>query len=404
MARRRATVKELAVEASIDIDEALIAFWDAGLNYIRGPGDVVRRADVNRARRLLGSASRRELGSPGYWQQLLGIGQEEFELLLRELGQPDSLSGGRLSKKAIHRLAGEARQRGSSAYSVAPDTPVVAPKETREPFVWEVIGHERKLEYLSLDQVVAIHFALVADFREYNDPIEPAGVRSIALLDSAVNRPRTSIGDAAKYPTVEMAAAALLHSLVHDHPFHNGNKRTGLVAMLVFLDENGFLLTCVEDDLFRLVLQLAQHAIVTGPREELPDRETLRIADWLRANARWIEMGDRSQSWRRLHRLLTRYGCQFDFPSGGGRVNISRVLDDHPGLFGRHRQRSLKTQLHYIDDNRDLDRRALNKIRHDLELDDQHGVDSRAFYDSVPASPSEFIVKYRKTMRRLASL
>ena len=43
-------------------------------------------------------------------------------------------------------------------------------------------------------------------------------------------RPQTGLGTIDKYPTIEQKAAALLHSLIKNHAFHNGNKRTALVA------------------------------------------------------------------------------------------------------------------------------------------------------------------------------
>src|SRR5258708_1626270 len=74
--------------------------------------------------------------------------------------------------------------------------------------------------------VLVIHNQLVRDFAESGDPIDPPGIRDRGeLLESALSRPQTSIGTTLKYPTIEMAAAALLHALVHNHPFHNGNKR-----------------------------------------------------------------------------------------------------------------------------------------------------------------------------------
>src|SRR5207253_10205662 len=106
--------------------------------------------------------------------------------------------------------------------------------------------------------------------------------------------------------------------LVHDHPFNNGNKRTALVSMLVFLDENGLVITCDEDSLFKMLLQLAQHALVQGPREELSDRETLHVASWIASCARWLEKGDRALPWRRLRQILTSHGCEFEFPRGVG--------------------------------------------------------------------------------------
>jgi death-on-curing family protein len=405
MSRKRISVKDLAREAGLDIDETLLSLWEAGFDDIAGPGDLLARGSANRARRALGLATRRELASAVYWQKQLQLAPDAFEQLLTELGILHPYTGGQLTKKAIHRLTAQLRSRGHAPQVQQQQIPQVLPDVQYTPFSWTVIGHERICRYLTVEEVRKVHFALVDDFKSTPDPIEPAGVRSDSLLASAVHRPLTATDGVLKYPTVEMAAAALLHGIVHDHPFHNGNKRSGLVSMLVFLDENGLVLTCDEDRLFKLVLQLAQHALVSGPRSELPDRETLAVANWLRQHSRLVEKGDRPLPWRRLKKILSAYGCRFEFPPGvGNRINVTRQVPGRIDFLGRRRTRLLRTQTFYGDEGREVDKNTINKIRHDLNLDDEHGIDSRAFYDQGSAPVSEFIVRYRKTLRRLARL
>ena len=330
----------------------------------------------------------------------------KFDDLLAGLGIRDLPRPRHLPIEVIRQLEGVARSGNILPSGAAGKQVPESEKPPPAALTWETVGHRRDLRWLSGDQVTEIHFALVEDFLQGSDPIDPPGVRSETLLGSAVFRPCTSIGDVLKYPTVEMAAAALLHALVHDHPFHNGNKRTALVAMLVFLDENGMMLTCDGVSLFKMVLKLAQHALVKGPRNKLPDRETLEVAKWLRQNSRLAKRGNRPIPWRELRGILLRYECEFAKPSVGNRINITRTVKDRPaGRFGRSRSRPpLRTQTHYGDEGRDVEPNTVSKIRQDLELDDLHGVDTRAFYDSDAASTSNFIVKYRKTLRRLAHL
>jgi death-on-curing family protein len=251
--------------------------------------------------------------------------------------------------------------------------------------------------------MLAIHDELVSDFAKSDDPISPPGVRSEGLLVSALSRPQTAMEGVKKYPTVEMGAAALLHSIVHDHPFHNGNKRTGMVSLLVFLDENGLLCTCDDSELFKMVVRLAQHSIVGGPRHELADREVLSVARWVLQNSRNLEKGDRPISARRFQRILQRYDCVTDAPSGGGsRLRISRSILRRR-LF-RTRSAVLTTQIYWAGDGREIERNTISKVRKDLQLDDLSGTDSAAFYRDAPTSASEFIVRYRKTLRRLAKI
>ena len=233
MSRKRQTVKQLADEAKFDIDEALLAFWDAGFDNVIGPMSVFRRRETNHARRTLGMATRRELKSVAYWMSVLDLYETEFRSLLHKLSVPISENAQRLPPKAISRLKAEARKRG-----IDPRTGSVTKLDIRgrvrniPSFKWRTPGHERELRWLNEDEVRGIHFELVNDFFSSPDPIEPPGVRSEQLLASAVFRPKTALGQTLKYTTVETCAAALLHSIIQDHPFHNGNKRTALVSTL----------------------------------------------------------------------------------------------------------------------------------------------------------------------------
>ncbi|OBG75340.1 MULTISPECIES: type II toxin-antitoxin system death-on-curing family toxin [unclassified Mycobacterium] len=70
--------------------------------------------------------------------------------------------------------------------------------------------------------------------------VGPDKLRDFGLLEAAVMRPQaTAFGDDA-YPSLHEKAAALLHSLARNHPFVDGNKRTGWAAVTVFYRINGY--------------------------------------------------------------------------------------------------------------------------------------------------------------------
>jgi len=171
--------------------------------------------------------------------------------------------------------------------------------------------------------------------------------------------------------------------------------------MLVFLDENGFVVTCHEDQLFKLVLQIAQHSIAALGSSA--DAEVLAIAEWICRNTRLVEKGEHPIPWRKLRRLLTSFGCVVEHAPGvGNRVNISRTIEVRR-LF-KSRSKTLSTQVAYGDEGRDVGKSTIKKIREDLRLDDAHGIDSAAFYGRVSTQPTDFILKYSKTLKRLARL
>lgn len=401
MARRVMTIAELAKAAELDTDEALIHLWEAGLDRYKDPKDRLRRRDVDAARHALGLPTARDLTDPGYWMARLQLDDRAFRQLLVDLGTPMAPDARTLPKGAVGRLK---RYTSVEAPTSAEEIRQARePEAIAEPFEWRTVGHTREVRPLTEKEVEAIHWELVRDFAQDADPIDPPGVRSPDLLASAVFRQHTALGEQTKYPTVEMAAAALLHAIVHDHPFYNGNKRTALISTLVLLDENAIMPMCDEDELFQLVLRLAQHRLV--PRgQDLADREAIHVAEWLHARSRNVEKGERPIQWRKLRQILRGFDCELWQPTGvGNRMNIRRIVEER-GLFGRVRKRTLATQVVYTDDGREAMVNTVKKIRHDLWLDEEHGIDSLDFYQPGGPSPSEFITKYRKTLKRLARL
>ena len=87
--------------------------------------------------------------------------------------------------------------------------------------------------FLSLEEVTAIHDDLISQFGG------PHGLRDLAALESTVLRPQTGY-----YDGIIDEAAALMESLTMNHPFLDGNKKTGLFAAATFLRLNGLHISC----------------------------------------------------------------------------------------------------------------------------------------------------------------
>lgn len=82
-------------------------------------------------------------------------------------------------------------------------------------------------------------------------------IRDVGLLDSAAARPRSSAFGEDAYATLELKAAALLHSIARNHALVDGNKRLAWLATVVFLDLNGQAPTLSYDAAFDLVMGAA---------------------------------------------------------------------------------------------------------------------------------------------------
>ncbi len=107
------------------------------------------------------------------------------------------------------------------------------------------------MQYLTAEQVLFLHFRLVA---------ETGGAHGLAdpdLLLSALVRPRATLDGRDSYPTLCLKAAALAESLIRNHPFVDGNKRTGVASGVLLLRRNGGRLAPSNADLERTALALA---------------------------------------------------------------------------------------------------------------------------------------------------
>jgi death-on-curing protein len=109
--------------------------------------------------------------------------------------------------------------------------------------------------------VTGVEYLTLEDLLGFVRRVGLGPVRDIGLLDAAIARPQSSaFGDDA-YSTVELKAAALLHSIVTNHALVDGNKRLGWLATTVFLDLNGVPVDLDDDDAFQLVLDVAEGRI-----------------------------------------------------------------------------------------------------------------------------------------------
>ena len=83
------------------------------------------------------------------------------------------------------------------------------------------------------------------------------GLRSIELLKSAINMPAASFDGQFLYPTIPDMAASYLFHLVENHPFVDGNKRTGAMVAAYFLALNNYLFDATNEEYTELVLRVA---------------------------------------------------------------------------------------------------------------------------------------------------
>lgn len=126
----------------------------------------------------------------------------------------------------------------------------------------------KKPSWIDLRDALALHDRLLA-----LDAGAP-GVRSQALLESALARPHQlhAYGDS---PDIVDLAAAYIFGIVRNHPFVDGNKRTGFVIGVLFLELNGYEFTASEEEATEAVFKLAAGKLSENT-----------FVKWMRANSR----------------------------------------------------------------------------------------------------------------------
>lgn len=87
------------------------------------------------------------------------------------------------------------------------------------------------------------------------------GVRDRGALEAATARPHSAFGGVEFYPTPFAKAAALMESIIHRHPFVDGNKRTGLLAAAFSLYEAGYDVEAPQQELADVAVEVAEHLL-----------------------------------------------------------------------------------------------------------------------------------------------
>ena len=108
------------------------------------------------------------------------------------------------------------------------------------------------MKRLSAKQVIALQTELI-----YETGGED-GIRDAGLLDAALNAPFATFGGEDMYPSIQQKAARLGYGLVRNHAFVDGNKRIGAHVMLIFLALNGVELRYEDEELVRVILNVAE--------------------------------------------------------------------------------------------------------------------------------------------------
>lgn len=125
------------------------------------------------------------------------------------------------------------------------------------------------MKYLALEDILHIHFAIIEEYGGSH------GVRDEGRLQSVVQAPQQEVFGQEQYISTCEKAAVYMRNIIGDHPFVDGNKRSGTSIAAVFLDLNGTELTASPKMLEDFAVQVA-----------VDDLDIPAIAEWLEKHSR----------------------------------------------------------------------------------------------------------------------
>jgi prophage maintenance system killer protein len=288
----------------------------------------------------------------------------------------------------------------------------MSPKASKRHQVEELSTGPVSIQVFSSDRIEEIHKALVTFFSSTSDPIRDLGLRDAALLEQAVSHQFSGAGGSSN-PLEK--PAALLQGLFDELPFHDGNAQTAFVALLMLLDENGYVTNRVSfEAFFEFCAALSEHRLEPATATRKLDRnrgkamhesELALILRWLESHTRLEPDRDHPLLLAELKRLLSGHGFEVvEAMVGVARsLEIVRVEADQKkrffGLAGGRKQASSESLLKLPCPAKG-GMVSLTSVR---ETRKACGLETRRFYD-WRAKVDSFIRQYQTLIVKLGQL
>lgn len=105
---------------------------------------------------------------------------------------------------------------------------------------------------ISLEETLLIHELAIEKFGG------AVGVRDLSLLESAIQRPYSTFDQQELYPNPATKASSIIESIVKNHPFADGNKRTGYILMRLLLLKSNLDINATENEKYEFVIKIAE--------------------------------------------------------------------------------------------------------------------------------------------------
>lgn len=113
-------------------------------------------------------------------------------------------------------------------------------------------------ESISIEEIEQIAYNFARKYMEWDEPIPNFSERFEGKLESCIANPFQQISGIDLYPELFDKAAILFYLMIKNHPFRNGNKRIGLLVLILFLYKNGYWLQTSNDLIYNFARSIAE--------------------------------------------------------------------------------------------------------------------------------------------------
>lgn len=230
------------------------------------------------------------------------------------------------------------------------------------------------------------------------------GVKDFNLLSSAVARQSVEFAGIHKWGDCYHKMATLLFGITKNHAFEDGNKRTALLALLLYIDKEGLQLTYKQQVLEDLLIRIAANELSIYDRYNkyyvgTEDAEVNFIADLIKKYTRKTNRRIYTITYEEFNRRLKKFNVWLDNPKGNC-INVYRKKEIRKLFVIKNTQEDRILQIGFPGWKRQVNPKAIRSVLSEAGLTAENGVDSDVFFrDAEPAY--ELIREYRSPLIRL---
>ena len=258
---------------------------------------------------------------------------------------------------------------------------------------------------IGIHEVLRAHFLIVDYFVRQGEGIGGIGPKDLNILHSTLSRQTVSFGRVVKWKSDLDIAATLFYGLIKNHPFHDGNKRTAFLSLLLHLWKLRRVPNVKQKEFETLALRVASNNLELYKEyrkryKGKNDGEVLFISNFLRRRTRRVNRRVYLITYHQLDTLLRRFGFGLENPQGNY-IDVVRISETKT-FFGKTRiEKKRLGHIRFPGWTRQTNVDTIKYVRKITGLTYENGVDADAFFHGADPLPS-LIDTYHRLLQRLA--